>query len=35
MGILARYALSIGGAAALLVSCRGSQPPIGVPGARL
>lgn len=33
MGILARYAFSIGAAAALLAGCGGSQPPIGVPGA--
>jgi hypothetical protein len=29
---LARYALSLGAAAALLLGCGGSQPPIGAPG---
>ncbi len=32
MGTLARSALSIGAAAALLAGCGGSQPPIGAPG---
>jgi hypothetical protein len=33
MGILARFALTISAAAALLAACGGSQPPIGAPGA--
>jgi hypothetical protein len=35
MGILVRYALSIGAATAFLAGCGGSQPPIGAPGAML
>jgi hypothetical protein len=31
---LNRYALTIGAAAAMLVGCGGSQPPIGAPGAK-
>jgi hypothetical protein len=33
MRTLARYALSVGTAAALLAGCGGSQPPVGAPGA--